>query len=103
MDKPEEFPQEFLDARSASGSVGSSKENKMEICIGEKCNEKRFLVGSNGSGSIGLLTYCSDCYLSALNKHAATIDVPPVLIEDLTVTADETKEPVSDADAIVDK
>ena len=74
----------------------------METCVEKGCHhEKKFIAGSEGSGSIGPLTYCSDCYQSAFQKHASTIDSvgpsPASIHVDLTLADDEIKQPESDA------
>ena len=41
---------------------GNLETTRLESCIGVGCNEKQFVVGSVGIGSVGLFTYCADCY-----------------------------------------
>ena len=57
---------EFLNPRSEdeddSNENGNLETTRLESCIGVGCNEKQFVVGSVGIGSVGLFTYCADCY-----------------------------------------
>ncbi len=60
---------EFLNPRSededdskVSNENGNLETTRLESCVGEWCNEKKFVVGSIGTGSVGLFTYCADCY-----------------------------------------
>ena len=93
------FPDDFLDFVSVSHN---KQVNKLETCVEKGCHEKKFIAGSEGSGSIGLLTYCSDCYQSAFQKHASTIDsngppFPTSIHVDLTLADHEIKQAESDA------
>ena len=65
---------------SSSSNQHDSKLQNYESCVGEGCNEGRFVVGSFGSGSDELLTYCGDCYSKVKN----------------VVPADDQKSEVSD-------
>ena len=60
----ESFSDDFCDWVLVGGS--DSPPNLVlsyETCVGEGCNESKFVVGSAGCGNIGSLTYCPDCYL----------------------------------------
>ena len=57
-----------------SGGLLQTEDVIYEICVGEGCNESKFVVGSDGSGNIGNLTYCPDCYSKVSGKTSnATI------------------------------
>jgi hypothetical protein len=73
--KTNEFSQDFLEFVSVGGGSSNQKDslfNNYECCVGEGCNEGRFIFGSFGSGSDGLLTYCADCYSKV--KNVSSID-----------------------------
>ena len=63
---------EFWNPRSEDEDDDSNENNNLEqpieSCIGVGCNEKQFVVGSVGTGSVGLFTYCADCYPNVSKK-----------------------------------
>ncbi len=66
------FSDDFMNSLVPSGendqhdqydSKVSDETIQFETCVGEGCHEKKIVVGSEGFGSVGLLTYCGDCFL----------------------------------------
>ena len=71
---PNTFSDEFMEFLNPDSSNAGKESNdhpiKWETCVGDDCHEEKFIVGSEGSGSIDRLTYCADCYHNAAISNA---------------------------------
>ena len=63
----------------------------MESCIGVGCNEKQFVVGSVGTGSVGLFTYCADCYPNVSKKTDIGGESDVVFVPSVDLSRTDTK------------
>ena len=73
---------------------------RFESCVGEQCHEKQFIVGSAGTGNVGPLTYCADCYPNvskAVISNAGECEkVPDTIVVDL-IHIDENQKQETNA------
>ena len=69
------------------------------------CNEKQFVVGSIGTGSVGLFTYCADCYpnVSKTDIGGESDDVVIVHSVDLSRSRTDTDENEQETKSLLQK
>jgi hypothetical protein len=80
------------DASKASNENGKFETARMESCVGEGCNEKQFVVGSIGTGSVGLFTYCADCYPNASKTDIGGESDDVVIVPSVDLSRTDTDE-----------
>ena len=91
MNENVEFSADFLDSLAPGNTDDCIK---YEICVG--C-ENRFVDGSEGSGSIEFLTYCSDCYPKERRENSNTSDMQQ---ENIYVDLTHKTEEIIDSDLL---